>query len=147
VQATSRHGLSHAALLGLMRQESAFDPRIDSAAGARGLMQVMPAVGRQLAARAGDTGFHPDALYDADTNIELGSKLLADEIRHAGGDLAQALAAYNAGGDRAATWASRIGAGEPHELYVDLVEFAETRNYLKTVLGNIEMYRRLYALP
>jgi soluble lytic murein transglycosylase len=145
--AAAQHGLSHAALLGLMRQESAFDPNIDSAAGARGLMQIMPHVGRRLAAGAGVPGLHPDDLYDPEINMRLGCALLAEELRHAGGDLPQALAAYNAGGDRAATWQGRIGAGEPRELYVDLVEFSETRNYLKSVLGNAETYRRLYALP
>jgi soluble lytic murein transglycosylase len=142
----SLHGLSHAALLGLARQESAFDPRIDSAAGARGLMQIMPAVGKRLAAAAGDAAFHPDALYDPEVAMRLGCTLLAAELREAGGDLPRALAAYNAGGDRAATWKSRLAPGEPPELYVDVVEFYETRTYLKTVLGNAETYRRLYAL-
>jgi soluble lytic murein transglycosylase len=130
----------------LARQESAFDPRIDSAAGARGLMQIMPAVGRRLARAAGDTAFHPDRLYDPAVAMRLGTALLADELRQAAGDWPQALAAYNAGGDRAAAWKSRIAAAEPPELYTDVVEFYETRTYLKSVLGNAETYRRLYAL-
>ena len=140
----AQHGLSHAVLLGLVRQESAFDVRIDSRVGARGLMQLMPLVGARLAA-SGD--FHPDDLYRAEVNLELGCRLLADELRLAEGHLPQALAAYNAGADRAAQWATRLHAHEPEELYLDLAEFYETRDYLKNVLGNIEMYRRLYALP
>jgi soluble lytic murein transglycosylase len=139
-----QHGLSHAVLLGLVRQESAFDVRIDSRVGARGLMQLMPAVGARLAARV---EFHPDDLYRPEVNLELGCRLLADELRAASGHLPQALAAYNAGADRAAQWSERLHSHEPEELYLDLAEFYETRDYLKNVLGNVEMYRRLYALP
>jgi len=142
----AHHDLSHAVLLGLVRQESAFDVRIDSRAGARGLMQLMPAVGTRLAA-GGDGDFHPDDLYRAEVNLELGCRLLADELRAAGRHLPQALAAYNAGADRAAQWATRLHSHEPEELYLDSAEFYETRDYLKNVLGNVEMYRRLYALP
>lgn len=145
--ACGKHHLSHATLLGLMRQESAFDPRIDSAVGARGLMQLMPEVARHLAAEEGWSDFHPDLLYDAASNAALGCTLLADEMGRAGGDVMQALAAYNAGADVAAAWRARLGAREPAELYVDVAEYAETRNYLKTVMGNAETYRRLYALP
>jgi soluble lytic murein transglycosylase-like protein len=144
----ARHQLSHATVLGLIRQESAFDPRADSGAGARGLMQLMPEVGRRLAATAPDsTAWHADRLYDAGENLELGCTLLADELRRAGARLPQALAAYNAGGDLAHAWAARLGPQDPPELYIDVAEYAETRTYLKTVLGNIETYRRLYALP
>jgi tetratricopeptide (TPR) repeat protein len=145
--AAERHGLSHAIMLGLMRQESAFDPRIDSAVGARGLMQLMPEVGRRLAAQAGDGDFHADRLYEPQTNIELGSALFAAELQRAAGDVPQALAAYNAGADVAALWATRLGKGDGREMYLELAEYAETRTYLETVLGNAETYRRLYALP
>ncbi len=145
--ACQRHGLSHAIMLGLMRQESAFDPRIDSGAGARGLMQLMPEVGRRLAAQAGDADFHADRLYDPQTNIELGSVLFAAELQRAGGDVPQALAAYNAGADVAALWATRLGRGDGRDMYLELAEYSETRTYLETVLGNAETYRRLYALP
>ena len=145
--ACGKHHLSPATLLGLMRQESAFDPRIDSAVGARGLMQLMPEVGRRMASQEGWTGFHPDLLYDAAANAALGCALFAAEIHRAGGDVPQALAAYNAGADVAAAWRARLGPGEARELYVDVAEYAETRTYLKTVLGNAETYRRLYALP
>jgi hypothetical protein len=72
---------------------------------------------------------------------------VAEEMERADGRLPQALAAYNAGGDLARAWAARLGPQEPPELYIDVAEYAETRTYLKTVLGNIETYRRLYALP
>jgi soluble lytic murein transglycosylase len=143
----ARHGLSESAVLGLARQESAFDARIDSGAGARGLMQLMPEVGRRLWNDAGRDAWHVDRLYDPAVNVELGCVLLAEELKRSGGNLPQALAAYNAGGEVAEKWMSRLGANDPPEMYVDLVEYAETRSYLKNVLGNIETYRRLYALP
>ena len=146
-EVTAQLGLSHAVVVGLMRQESAFDPAVDSGAGARGLMQIMPEVGRRLWPAGERQPYHADVLYQPDTNIALGCKLLAAEIQRARGDVPQALAAYNAGGDAAESWARRLGPQDPPEMYVDLVEYSETRNYLKTVLGNIENYRRLYALP
>jgi soluble lytic murein transglycosylase len=130
-----------------MRQESAFDPSIDSGVGARGLMQLMPEVAKRMWHDAGKGDLHPDALYQPEISIELGCELLADEMRRAKGDVAQALAAYNAGGDVAETWKSRLGPKDPPEMYIDLAEYAETRTYLETVLGNTETYRRLYALP
>lgn len=146
-ESSARYGVSPALVLGLMRQESAFDARIDSRAGARGLMQIMPHVGRRVAAGQGIDNLHPDRLYDVATNIGLGCDLLASELRTARGNVLQALAAYNAGADRAATWVERLRANEPPELYIDLAEFYETRTYLETVLGNAEWYRGRYGLP
>jgi soluble lytic murein transglycosylase len=146
-EAAARHGLSHATVLGLVRQESAFDPRIDSAAGARGLMQLMPAVGARLARREGQLDHHVDDLYRPEVNVELGCQLLADELRLAHGDVPQALAAYNAGSGPAAAWRARLEPHEPAELYLDIAEYVETRTYLESVLGNREVYARVYALP
>jgi soluble lytic murein transglycosylase len=143
---SSRHRLSHALVLGLVRQESAFDVRADSRAGARGLMQLMPQVGRRLAPRIGQAGFHPDDLYDPQVNVALGCQLLEDELRAAGGKVPQALAAYTAGSDLATRWYSRLRPHDPPEMYLDLVEYQETRTYLQQVLGNAEVYRRIYAL-
>jgi soluble lytic murein transglycosylase len=87
-------------------------------------------------------------LYAPASNIELGCALLAEELSNAPmANVPQRLAAYNAGGDIAQNWRSRLSASDPPEMYVDLVEYAETRSYLKNVLGNVETYRRLYALP
>jgi soluble lytic murein transglycosylase len=145
-EAASRAGLSHATLLAVMRQESGFDPRVDSRAGARGLLQVMPAVGTRLAPQVGRDPFHIDDLYDPATNIAIGSTLLARELEGAKIGMPQALAAYNAGPDVAARWAARLQPHEPRELYADLAEYFETRTYIERVLGSAAAYRRIYGL-
>lgn len=144
---TRQHGVSHAVVLGVIRQESAFDTHADSRAGARGLMQIMPAVGRELAAQRGMAALPADRLYDPTLNIDLGCQLFADELRRAGGSLPQALAAYNAGSEPAEKWQRRLHPEEPPELYLDVAEYLETRNYLERVLGGAATYRRVYALP
>ncbi len=142
-----RHGVSHALVLAMMRRESAFDPGVDSRAGARGLMQVMPHVGRRLASQLGRAHMHPDELYDPVWNMTLGCRLFSQELEQAQGRVEQALAAYNAGSDRAARWIERLGPQEPRELYLDVAEYVETRTYLEHVLGSGEVYRRVYELP
>ena len=133
-------------VLGVIRQESAFDPRADSRAGARGLMQIMPAVGVRLASKRGEKDFATDRLYTTDLNLELGCQLFAEELRRAQGSLPQALAAYNAGSEPAERWRRRLQPEEPPELYLDVAEYLETRNYLDRVLGGAETYRRVYGL-
>jgi len=145
--ASTRHGLSHAVILGLIRQESAFDPRADSRVGARGLMQLMPAVGNRLARQQGNPITGLDELYDPAVNIELGCSLFAEEMQRAQDWLPQALAAYNAGSEPAEKWRRRLRAAEPPELYLDLAEYLETRNYMDRVLGGAAIYRRVYGLP
>jgi len=146
-QSAEENRLSHAATLAIMRHESAFDTRVDSRAGARGLMQLMPAVGKSLARRMGNEGFEIDDLYIAQVNIALGCRLLSEELQRADWSLPQALAAYNAGSEKAARWARRLRPGEPREMYLDVAEYYETRSYLERVLGSTEAYRRIYDLP
>ncbi|UCE02172.1 MAG: transglycosylase SLT domain-containing protein [Candidatus Latescibacterota bacterium] len=143
---TKRHGLSHATILALMRHESAFDARIDSHAGARGLMQLMPAVGLQVARELGRSNTHINDLYDPITNMTLGCQLFSEELARAQGHVSRALAAYNAGSEPAARWWRRLRPEEPRELYLDVAEYVETRSYLERVLGSQEVYRRIYGL-
>jgi soluble lytic murein transglycosylase len=146
-QTTAANHLSHAATLAIMRHESAFDPQVDSRAGARGLMQLMPAVGESLARQMGRDAFKIDDLYDAETNFTLGCRLFSEELQRADWSLPQALAAYNAGSAPAARWAQRLGPEDPPQLYLDVAEYYETRSYLERVLGSTEVYRRVYDLP
>jgi tetratricopeptide (TPR) repeat protein len=143
---TRRHGLSHATILALMRHESAFNARIDSHAGARGLMQLMPAVGLQVARKLGRSNMRIDDLYDPITNMTLGCQLFSEELARAQGHVSRALAAYNAGSEPAARWWRRLRPEEPPELYLDVAEYVETRSYLERVLGSQETYRRIYGL-
>jgi soluble lytic murein transglycosylase len=126
----------------LIRQESAFNPRAVSVAGARGLMQVLPAVGEEVARSLTYPVWYPALLFDPDANLQLGTAHLAMFIKRHGA-LPRVLAAYNAGGSRVTRWATKAGANDP-ELFAERIPFAETRDYVRIVQRNAEIYRQIY---
>ena len=127
----------------IIRQESSFNPRAVSVAGARGLMQVMPSVGQQVARSLGFPLWEPGLLFDPDANLELGVAHLASSIRQYGGDIPRVLAAYNAGGSRVRRWETKAGVKDP-EVFAERIPFTETRDYVRIVQRNIDLYRALY---
>jgi soluble lytic murein transglycosylase len=137
-------GLDPFIVAGLIRQESAFWPEAVSAAGAVGLMQVMPATGRQLARSLGPADFSRATLFSSEVNVHLGSAFLADLLERFGPDLPFALAAYNAGPTRMTRWSGFPEVEDPLR-FTERVPFAETRGYLKAVQRNAAIYRWLYS--
>ena len=119
-------------------QESAFNPLALSAAGARGLMQVMPAVGAELAHNAGIVRFDAADLFDPVTNLKLGCAHLSD-YRRRFGSLPKALAAYNGGPTRVERWELPNGRDDD-ERFVERIPIPETRLYVKRVLAGARMY-------
>jgi soluble lytic murein transglycosylase len=138
--ASNAHGVDPLLVAALIRQESFFDPDAVSGAGARGLMQLLPATARSL--RPGG----PLTLQDVPTNVDLGVELLARLVARYDGSLVKALAAYNGGEDAVAKWERRYDGRRPDE-FVELISFRETRDYVKAVLRNYRMYRLVYAAP
>jgi len=143
VTESRKAGLDPALVAALIRQESNFNPGARSPAGARGLMQVMPAVGKSIAPTAGITSWDPAMLYNPGINIELGIRHLAPLVRNQP-DIPRTLAAYNAGASRVARWTRKRGSDDP-EIFTERIPFTETRDYVKSVLRNREFYRVLYA--
>ncbi|MCM2282993.1 MAG: lytic transglycosylase domain-containing protein, partial [Bdellovibrionaceae bacterium] len=125
-------------VLSLIRQESAFNERAHSTAGARGLMQVMPATARSIAA------VRKNRLWDPNTNVEVGTKYLAHRLERYNGDVELTLAAYNAGFSRVDRWMKRYPL-ENKLLFVDLIPFRETREYVSSILRNYFWYTQLYG--
>jgi soluble lytic murein transglycosylase-like protein len=123
--AAQRHGLDSALLAGLIKQESGFNPSARSPAGAQGLTQLMPAT----AAGLGVT--NP---LDPAQAIEGGAKYLAQQLQAFDGDVARALAAYNAGPGAV----QRFGGVPP---------YAETQNYVRVVQSNAAAYRAGAPVP
>lgn len=140
--ATAR-GLDVALVAGLIRQESGFNPRAVSVAGARGLMQVLPAVGEEVAHGLRYPVWYPSLLFDPDVNLELGTAHLAEMAKQYG-SLVETLAAYNAGGTRVTRWLASRGSPDP-ELFTERIPFTETRDYVRLVTRNSEMYKVLYG--
>lgn len=139
-----RQGLDPFVVAGLIRQESMFNPIAVSPAGAVGLMQVMPATGRGLARGAGITNFDPQLLKRPETNVRLGTLFLADLQRRYGGRLTDVFAAYNAGPGRLVRWRT-LPEYPDEELFAERIPFQETRDYVKIVRFNAQLYRMLYG--
>lgn len=139
----------------VIRQESRFEPRATSAAGARGLMQVMPANAPSLSRRFGFATFDPALLWIGEVNLAFGMRHLAGGLGRYP-DTERALAAYNAGGTTVDRWSRatlrgmippgqvRAPLADP-ELFVERIPFDETRGYVRAVLRNWAVYRMLYG--
>jgi soluble lytic murein transglycosylase len=135
--------LDPALVAGIIRQESSFNPRAVSVANARGLMQLLPSVGQEVARNLNFPVWHPALLFDADANLQLGTAHLASYMKQYGA-LPRVLAAYNAGGSRVTRWSSKPGADDP-ELFVERIPYVETRDYARIVQRNAEMYRWVFG--
>lgn len=133
-------------LASIIRQESRFTPRAMSRAGARGMAQVLPSTGRQLARGMGIREWDPELLFVPDFNLHLGARFLHDRLWVDGMPVYAAIAAYDAGAQRVDRWRSWPEFTDP-DLFVERVAIAETRNYVKTVYASYQWYRRAYAAP
>ncbi|MBO9326399.1 MAG: transglycosylase SLT domain-containing protein [Roseiflexus sp.] len=136
-------GVDPALMYALLRQESAFDPAATSWAGARGLAQVMPATGRGIAQALGVTGFREADLYLPDLSIRFGAFYLSRQMTAMNGSIEGALAAYNGGPGNARRWSGGAPITDP-DLFAERIDFEETRNYVKSVIAQYDVYRRLY---
>ncbi|HEY7475637.1 MAG TPA: transglycosylase SLT domain-containing protein, partial [Vicinamibacterales bacterium] len=126
----------------LIAQESTFQADIRSSANAYGLMQIVPATGRRYASTLGIRPFRTARLTEAETNIRIGMTYFSDLLRQFG-NVAPALAAYNAGEHRVSRWlAERPGVDQDE--FIDDIPFPETQNYVKRIIGTAEDYRTLY---
>ena len=135
-------GLDPALVAGLIRQESSFNPHAVSVAGARGLMQVLPPIGEDVARSLKFPVWYPALLNDADANLQIGTAHLATYTQQYGA-LPRVLAAYNAGGSRVTRWATKAGMDDP-ELFAERIPFTETRDYVRIVQRNAAIYAALY---
>jgi len=131
----------------VIRQESAFIPRAVSHAGARGLMQMMPATAKGTAKRSGVPYSRSRLLDDPNYNTTLGQFHLRELLDEFGNSYVLTLAGYNAGKHRVVQWLDAYG--DPRHPSVDAVDwvesipFSETRDYVQRVLENLQVYRWL----
>ncbi|WP_425408100.1 transglycosylase SLT domain-containing protein [Hyphococcus sp.] len=132
-------------ILGLSRQESEFNPRAYSRAGARGVMQLIPSTA-QITARKEGLAYNRSALLDDPVyNMTIGSAHLSHLLERFDGSLIMTLAAYNAGASRVNRWIGEYGDPRTTQVdpldWVELIPFSETRNYVQRVLENMQVYR------
>lgn len=134
------HGveLDTALILGLARQESSFDVRAKSSANAWGLLQLLPSTAKHLGAKKSH------GLWSATENIRFASKYLIRLAKRFENSIERSLAAYNAGPSRVEEWEKDYSWVKDPEVFVDLIPYRETRDYVPTILRNAYWYHRLY---
>ncbi|MEW6401927.1 MAG: tetratricopeptide repeat protein [Chloroflexota bacterium] len=131
-------------LFSVIRQESLFEGFVHSTADARGLMQIIPSTGGNLAVELNwPFGYKEEDLYRPIVNVRLGTHYLAKNRDQLNGNLYAALAAYNGGPGNAVAW--RNLAGDDPDLFLEIVRFEETRNYIRNISEIYVIYRRLYG--
>lgn len=134
-----------AMVFAIARQESAFNPQAKSHAGARGLMQLMPATAKRTAQRFGIDFDLDRLLSDPAYNAKLGSAHLGELMEDWKGSYVLAFASYNAGGGNVKKWIGRFGDPRSPEVdpvdWVERIPFTETRNYVQRVMENFQVYR------
>lgn len=128
-------------LYGLLRQESLFRPDVTSWAGARGLGQIMPGTGEGIAQRLGMADFTPELLYRPAVSIRFAAHYISAQLQAFDDNVLAAAAAYNGGPGNAARWLENTA---DRDLFAELIDYRETRDYVKIVYGNWATYRRLY---
>ena len=132
-------------ILSIIRQESEFDLKANSHAGAKGLMQLMPYTAKLVAKQAKLPYSKSRLTTDPEYNINLGSHYIAGLILEYDGAYPFAIAAYNAGPKRVRYWKKINKNPQKNQIdyidWIELIKFRETRNYVQRVLENYNVYR------
>jgi soluble lytic murein transglycosylase len=146
-----RRSPERALLLAIVRQESEFNAEIVSHAGARGLMQVMPITARHICRDHKIKCDIPRLISDTSYNAMIGSAYIGDRKEEFDGSYVLTLAGYNAGPSRARQWMRRFGDPRAKDVdpidWIEMIPFEETREYVKKVLSNVQMYRARLGEP
>ncbi|HEY3935592.1 MAG TPA: transglycosylase SLT domain-containing protein [Gemmatimonadales bacterium] len=142
----------------VIRQESGFEPHATSRTDARGLMQVQPSTGRDLAMTLGFPDFDPALLWVPPVNLAFGIHHFAAALRRYP-EVVRGVAAYNAGTSRVDSWTISPLNGQRRsadhvrdpiddpDLFVERIPFVETRDYVRAIIRNEAVYRMLYGAP
>jgi len=144
IQESSQYQLSPYLVLGLMRQESAFNKRVVSSARAIGLMQLLPTTATLVARSMGTKLPDQIDLKKPEVNIQLGVKYLSGLLNDFEDNIIFALASYNAGPGKVKQWMAIRSHLKPLE-FMESIPYKETRNYVKKVLRNYVIYKSLYG--
>lgn len=144
-------GVEKQVVYAIARQESRFNREAISRAGARGLLQLMPATARETARAVGLRYSKSRLITDPAYNATLGAAYLDKIVDRFGGSYIMTFAAYNAGASRVDQWVQRFG--DPRDPATDVVNwieaipFTETRNYVQRIMENLQVYRARFGDP
>jgi len=142
----ARSGIDPSWVYGVVRQESAFVVDARSAAGALGLMQLMPSTGRLTGRKLNMPIRNNRALLNVENNLRLGASYLKEVLGRNNGNQVLATASYNAGPNRVSSWLPERNMEA--DIWVELIPFSETRDYVKNVMSYTTVYdHRLGSRP
>jgi len=145
LNAAEEYNFDPVLLFSLIRQESFFEGFIVSSAGAKGLMQIMPATGDEIAnLLKWPLNYQESDLYRPTINIRMGTSYLSRMRTYFNGDLFAALAAYNAGPGNVTNWLEK--ADNDPDLFLEIIPFEETRRYLRNIYSFYRIYETLYPV-
>jgi soluble lytic murein transglycosylase-like protein len=145
-QIARKYGINPEFVFAVMRQESAFKPDAESRAGAKGLLQLMPATARELHRQFFDIPWDEERLTDIKYNIKLGTIYLYRLKRQMNGNYFYTLAAYNAGAHRLKRWIKEINTKDV-DIFLESITFNETRNYVRACMRNYWVYLIMLGTP
>jgi soluble lytic murein transglycosylase len=145
-QQAKDRGLDPYLVLALIRQESLFDASARSPAAALGLMQLLPSTATRVAKQIGMPAPAPESLFDPALNLTLGTQYLKDLLQRYSNNWFKAIAAYNAGEAAVDRWEREIVTDDIEE-FVERIPYLETRGYVKLVVRNHRIYKKLYDTP
>ncbi len=138
---STQHNLNPVILYGLIRRESAFNEKARSPSGARGLMQIMPRTGKDIARNLNERWRGNSSLYNPITNIKYGAYYYQKLLTQFDGHYALALAAYNAGPGRVKKWLPEAET-LPADIWIETIPYKETREYVINVLAYALIYQQ-----
>lgn len=142
IQMSAVKGVDPFLVAAIIREESQYDWRAVSRVGAIGLMQVMPATANAVAQQHRLPPVSREDLFDQEMNIRIGVRYVEQLLTQFSGNLVQTIAAYNAGPMIVRNWADAY-SGRSEDEFVELIQYQETRQYVKRVLRSYKEYLRL----
>jgi len=140
----ARNNIDPLLVAAIIRTESHFSSEAESRMGARGIMQIMPETGRWAAGKMNLKDFHPDDLYETETNIKIGCWYLNNLSQEFKGNKILVVAAYNGGRGNVKDWLEKERWTGEHAT-IEQIPFKETRQYVRKVMKNYAWYRYLYG--
>ncbi len=142
--AAAEQSLEPLVVFSIIRQESLFESSIVSSVGARGVMQIMPATGDEIALNMGwPPNYQTSDLNRPYINITLGINYYKKWLNYFNGDHYAALASYNAGIGNAIAWMELAGGDQ--DLFLEIIRADQTKDYIKMITENFEIYQRIYT--
>jgi soluble lytic murein transglycosylase len=142
IKTSGASGVDPFLVAAIIREESQYDWRAVSRVGAIGLMQVMPATANAVAQQHRLPTLSREDLFDQEINIRIGARYVEQLFTQFAGNVAQTIAAYNAGPIVVGTWVATY-RGRSEDEFVELIQYQETRQYVKRVLRSYKEYLRL----